>query len=576
MFSKNGVFTKEIEEGIQELLNYQNDDGGFQAEKPNQDRSGVYPTADTLFLISRYLDQEVLKCLKREKKENVLRGCFRWLMKVRNNDGGWSQYAISKNDRSVVDSTAWVVRALVAYTRTDKIPKNAWEYLRRLLTDTDVCNSFIARMEKGEGIVEKEREGDDEQKRIISWLLENLESEHILEILKILLARRAIEWLMNNQNEDSGWGLFKGEDSRVYSTFISLVAIQEFISRVKPLSQGTEEVLINLKNGIEKGEEWLQRDEKQGGCRRRNGWTYCRKTDRNTPPDVPNVPSTCQALIALLSNDDRPDLYKSELNFLIESFERGSKEVPKKWGTEEELYRLSDGFDVRLSWFTLPFVTWALTFFVKASMLSITDFLRVLQYLRVFVTEEGKVGLYPGGTEVRTWAVCHYLIAFLEAREMIQGDKFFMEKFTEFTTYPDIVEDVHSSKPARFFPGYYASNRFLNFTLCLGTIAALCAITIVAAFEGISALPYLAGVVASAGVVFFLKSLTCWKLGHSTTSRFLKVQASLSAMIIGTPLAICQKIWQDAQSPLSLLSLALILVGLICPVTKVIEDLQKT
>jgi len=549
----------------------------------------VYPTADTLFLISRYLGKEFLE---NEEEHSVLLGCFWWLLKVRNDkDGGWSQYAITKEDASVVDSTAWAIRALVAYTKIEKIekiPDEAREHLKLLLDNKEVCDSLIKRMSEAmqvEGNKEtkwsfkwetiewdKEKEKWKNSETTYNWFLNNYEKEHTLEILKILLARRAIDWLIENQNIDYGWGLYKCEDSRVYSTFISLLAIRESINKTGQVL--SEKASKTLQDTISKGLEWLQKKKEDKGCRMKNGWTYYRETERNIQPEMPNVPSTCQALIALLSNNLKPYDYRLEMSFLVEPFVRGSKELPKGWETEEEIYRLTNGFDVRLSWFSLPFLIWTLTFFVKASMLSITDFLRICQYLELFVTKDGKVSINTKGTEVRTWAVCHYLIARLEAREMIQGNEVFINRFTEFTIYPDIVEDVGAChSPIRFFRGAYASDRFLNLALCLGTIGTCCAIVLIQIKEGIPLLPYFLGVPAVAGFLYLLKSLVGLKLGYFGRSYFRRIQLPISALCIGTPIAISTKFFEDPRLiPLGVIA---ILVGLFIPVHKIIEDLER-
>ncbi len=593
-FSKKtvGIFNKEIENELQELLNYQNEDGGFQAEKP-KDRSGLYPTADTIFLISRYLSEKDPGFLRKEEERSVLLGCFRWLLKFRNDtDGGWSQYAISEEDISVVDSTAWVIRALVAYTKIEKIPKEAREHLELLLADEkgSDCDFLIREMKealkiernkktkwslKWETIESVKAKAESMHANpTYNWLLNNYGKEYTLEILKILLARRAIDWLIESQNKANyGWGLCIDQDSRVYSTFISVLAIREFIEKMHQIL--SEKTSDKLQSRITKSLEWLQKD--KGGCRlkNKNGWTYYPDTSHNRQPERPNVPSTCQALIALLSNGLKPDNYRPELRFLLEPFVRGSKKLPNAWGTEEEIYRLANGFDVRLSWFSLPFLIWALTFFAKDSKDSefpITDFFLICQYLELFVTKDKRVGLYPGGTEVRTWAVCQYLIALLEARQMIQENEYFRDRFAQFTIYPEIVEDVKASPPIRFFRGTYASDSFLNLALFLGTIGTWFVIVLIQIEERISLLPYFLLVPAAAGVLYFLKSLFELRRHYFNFSNFSKIQLPISALLIGTPIGVLTDVFQNPYSPSSLLGVAAIIVGLIIPVETIIAD----
>ncbi|MFO0880761.1 MAG: prenyltransferase/squalene oxidase repeat-containing protein [Gemmataceae bacterium] len=142
-----------------------------------------------------------------------------WLLDLQNRDGGWPTFCrgwgLLPFDRSGSDLTAHALRALQAHAGID--PRSERAIARGL--------DYLAREQRGDGSwlplwFGNQHAPDDINptygtSRVLAGMrdLQRLDTEP---------ARRAIAWLVTNQNDDGGWGGLRGTPSSIEETALAL------------------------------------------------------------------------------------------------------------------------------------------------------------------------------------------------------------------------------------------------------------------------------------------------------------------------------------------------------------------
>jgi hypothetical protein len=152
--------------------------------------------------------------------------------------------------------------------------------------------------------------------------------------------RKAKDWLIENQNEDGGWSIWKYEDSLVSATSWTLLALRQVVD----LFSDDEKAKLSILNRA----IWLKLTQNESnGCRGflPNGGLSASET---------NNASTRMTIHALFSlGEDLEDYLSALKSFLVEF------ETESRWRTITESYTLKyfgEGLDQRISWFNAPFM----------------------------------------------------------------------------------------------------------------------------------------------------------------------------------------------------------------------------
>jgi squalene-hopene/tetraprenyl-beta-curcumene cyclase len=165
------------------------------------------------------------------KHRNVLARGLLWLRYLQNRNGGWPTFCRGWGklpfDRSGADLTAHALRAIAAYPRHDF--QNIADYLR------ESRDYLAAELRRGLDYLKKEQRPDG------SWLplwfgnqfapddinptygtAKVLAAYRDLEGMGNEPARRGLAWLVENQNDDGGWGGSRGTPSSIEETSLAV------------------------------------------------------------------------------------------------------------------------------------------------------------------------------------------------------------------------------------------------------------------------------------------------------------------------------------------------------------------
>jgi hypothetical protein len=215
--------------------------------------------------------------------------------------------------------------------------------------------------------------------------------------------KKAHAWLLGNQNDDGGWGIWKYEDSLVSSTSFAVLALKE-VNALFPDG--------NIELAIQGGLMWLKMVQDPNT----HLWGFAADAQE------PNNASTCQAVLTLFQFGENPKNYKEALNALLaELKEQGY------WKTLEESYTLKyfgEGLDNRLSWFYAPLAVMALIAYSKRlpKDVGITHIVEAVESLKKFDTihKSLEVTTINVDHDVRVWASVEALKGLLEAQTYLQ------------------------------------------------------------------------------------------------------------------------------------------------------------
>lgn len=325
----------------EEVLSWQinnpgdNDDGGFQAEKPN-DTGGVWTTAESLHTLLKY------KILT--PSDDRVQKAKDWLLRHRNLGGDYGDgWPLINKGNSFVDTTSMAILAL----------------------------SFFS---------------DD--------------PEAIEDI------KKAKDWILDNQNDDYGWGIWKYEDSLVSATCLTLLALKEANTIFH------EE---RIESALQSGIAWLKLAQNP----KNHLWGFSQNSQET------NNASTCQAVITLLEFGEEPKNLKEAFNSFLDEFK--SKGT---WRTIEETYTLKyfgEGLDQRLSWFNAPKVVSSMVSYTKAMPrqreIGIKEIIDATESLKKFESAnqpKDMTNISIDHLDIRPWASAQFLRALLDAQAYLQ------------------------------------------------------------------------------------------------------------------------------------------------------------
>lgn len=174
----------------------------------------------------------------------------RWLVGLQNRDGGWPTFCRGWGklpfDRSGVDLTAHALRALAAWRGAVPVSESVFR--------------------SGLGFLERQQRPEGEW--IPLWFGDQFRAEEenpVYGTARVLLAyaemglggtnaaRRAMEWLVRNQNRDGGWGAFRAAgESSVEETAVVLEALTA-LDGLEPVPAAVERGLAWLVEAVESG-----------------------------------------------------------------------------------------------------------------------------------------------------------------------------------------------------------------------------------------------------------------------------------------------------------------------------------
>jgi len=266
--------------------------------------------------------------------------------------------------------------------------------------------------------------------------------------------RRAKDWLLENQNDDGGWGIWKYEDSLVSATSLTLLALRCLVD-IFPEDE-------NIKLSILRGAAWL----KNAQDPKSSLWGF-------TPPNKenngePNNASTRMAVYALYKLGEDLEEYMPALKSFLEEFKKEGR-----WHTINETYTLKyfgEGLDQRLSWFNAPFMVMMLVRYARCvpGSVDITKIIDGAESLKIFDSTyqgRGATDISPGNHDVRPWASVQFLCGILEAESYLQNnlDEYvnIMGKKVEIIEKAGMLQSMPLVLPFKKQTGVYVSMKFL-------------------------------------------------------------------------------------------------------------------
>lgn len=191
-----------------------------------------------------------------EAEQQSLKLGIGWLLDLQNRDGGWptfcSGWGALPFDRSSPDITAHVIRALLAWSRSEgQLPA-----VRGLLPTAHVNRAirkgfaFLAKIQRPDGswiplwfgnqYAENEENPTYGTARVLAAYRD-------ADQLTSGPATRALEWLRNNQNTDGGWGV-PGMESSVEESALALEIIMSAAPNCVESSRGLDWLLTRIEN----------------------------------------------------------------------------------------------------------------------------------------------------------------------------------------------------------------------------------------------------------------------------------------------------------------------------------------
>ncbi len=221
--------------------------------------------------------------------------------------------------------------------------------------------------------------------------------------------KKAKDWLIENQNDDGGWSIWKYEDSLVSATTYTLLALKQ-ITELFPDDECSKEAM-------QKGLAWLKLAQNTS-----NGlWGFT--PNGHSEPSETNNASTRQAVYALYALGEDLSQYMDALKAFNAEFEREGK-----WRTINETYTLKyfgEGLDQRLSWFNAPYMVMMLAIYAKnvprsVDIKKIIDGAESLKKFDALFQNREVTDISVGNLDIRPWASVQYLRGLVEAEQYLQ------------------------------------------------------------------------------------------------------------------------------------------------------------
>ncbi len=309
-----------------------------------------------------------------------------------NDDGGFT--AEKPNDVAGVWTTAETVYTLLKYKTMTPSDDRIQRAKRWLLRHRNLGGDY------GDGwpLINKGNSFVDTTSMAILALSYFSADPEALEAVK-----KAKDWLLDNQNDDYGWGIWKYEDSLVSATCLTLLALKE----VKTLFD-EERIEFALQSGV----AWLKSVQNKNGL-----WGFTQNSLET------NNASTCQAVTTLIELGEDPKNFKEALKSFIDEFNSNGT-----WRTVQESYTLKyfgEGLDQRLSWFNAPKVVTAIISYAKSmsreiEMKQIIDATESLKKFDAVKDAQEMTDISMGHQDFRPWASAQYLQGLLDSQAYLQ------------------------------------------------------------------------------------------------------------------------------------------------------------
>jgi hypothetical protein len=267
--------------------------------------------------------------------------------------------------------------------------------------------------------------------------------------------KKAKDWLLENQNEDGGWSIWKYEDSLVSATSLALLALRKLVDMFPEDEKAKLAILY--------GAAWLKSAQDQD-----SGLWGFRPGDQYSCPETNNA-STRMAVYTLYQLGEDLEEYLPALKSFLAEFE-----AEGRWRTVNETYTLKyfgEGLDQRLSWFNAPYMVLMLVTYARCvpgsvEIKPIIDGVEALKKFDTVYQNREVTDISVGGNlDIRPWASVQYLRGLLEAESYLQehlddyvavmGKKVaVIEKAGMFQSMPILM-------PFRRSTSVYVSGRFL-------------------------------------------------------------------------------------------------------------------
>jgi squalene-hopene/tetraprenyl-beta-curcumene cyclase len=187
-----------------------------------------------------------------------------WLCGLQNSDGGWPTFCRGWTglpfDRSGSDLTAHALRAFVVLGAGDK------EYFERLYGRSVRRGlEYLARTQRPDGSwlplwFGNQHASDDENPTYGTARV--LAAYRDLDMMTTVPARRGVEWLLANQNDDGGWGGGRGTPSSVEETALAVEVL------IDAPEQSRDRQGATVGDAVNSGLLWLVQQVEAGGLSR--------------------------------------------------------------------------------------------------------------------------------------------------------------------------------------------------------------------------------------------------------------------------------------------------------------------
>ncbi len=215
--------------------------------------------------------------------------------------------------------------------------------------------------------------------------------------------KKAKDWILDNQNDDYGWGIWKYEDSLISATCLTLLALKE------------SQAIFNeerIEMALQEGVAWLKMAQCKNGL-----WGFTSQATET------NNASTCQAVSTLMEMGLEPRNFKEAFKAFEEEFKSTGS-----WRTITESYTLKyfgEGLDQRLSWFIAPKVISVMIAYARKvpREIEIKQIIDSAESLKKFdITKDNKemTDITLGHQDIRPWASVQYLRGMMDAQDYLQ------------------------------------------------------------------------------------------------------------------------------------------------------------
>jgi hypothetical protein len=260
--------------------------------------------------------------------------------------------------------------------------------------------------------------------------------------------------MLENQNEDGGWSIWKYEDSLVSATSLTLLALRRLVD-IFPEDD-------NIKQAILQAAAWLKNaQDPDTGL-----WGFTPITKGSCVE--PNNASTHMAVYTLYKLGEDLEEYMPALKSFTNELKKEGR-----WRTINETYTLKyfgEGLDQRLSWFNAPFMVLMLVTYARCvpgsvDIKQIIDGAESLKLYNDTYQDREATNISIGEHDIRPWASVQFLRGLLEAESYLQNnlDEYVtvMDKKVAVIEKAGLLQSMPLVSPFKKQTGVYVSMKFL-------------------------------------------------------------------------------------------------------------------